>query len=125
MLSLEHPLGETLAICFEGKSTTIKQHMPAKNYTWHSPAKHVMIVRYVYELGCEWNYVVWQCREDDWVQVTNPRTRPATNNCPGAEVSGVSLLHGNSLTFHHQDKLRENIFRAVYQYWCRHVTVDS
>ena len=74
-------------------------------------------VRYLYELPCQWNYVVWQCREDDWVGVANPRTRPGANYCPGAEQHGVSLLHGNSLTFHEQDKLREDVFRVIYQYW--------
>ena len=43
----------------------------------------VMFGRYLYELPCQWNYVVWQCREDTWLGVQNPRTQTGKNNCPG------------------------------------------
>ena len=60
--------------------------------------------RYLYELSCEWNYVVWQCREEDWVGPTNPRTRSGMNNCPAADEAGVAIIHGNSATFHNKVK---------------------
>ena len=38
-------------------------------------------------------------------------------NLPGAETDGVSLLHGNSLTFYNQDKLREDLFAEIFEFW--------
>ena len=72
---------------------------------------------YLYELPCHWNYVVWQCREETWLGGHNPRTGRGQNNCPGADRFGVSLLHGNSLTFYNQDQLREDLFRHIFDYW--------
>ena len=43
--------------------------------------------RYLYELPCQWNYVVWQCREDTWLGVQNPRTQTGKNNCPGEKYN--------------------------------------
>ncbi|XP_063605885.1 glucoside xylosyltransferase 2-like, partial [Penaeus indicus] len=40
----------------------------------------------LYELGCEWNYRVWQCSQ-------------GSNMCPQASTNGVSILHGNALAF--------------------------
>ena len=34
-----------------------------------------------------------------------------------AEKNGVSLLHGNSITFYKQEQLREDLFRRVFEYW--------
>ena len=72
---------------------------------------------YLYELPCQWNFVVWQCREEAWLGGDNPRTGRGKNNCPGAERFGVSLLHGNSMTFYYQDQLREDLFRHIFDYW--------
>ena len=88
---------------------------------------------YLYELPCQWNYVVWQCRQETWLGVDNARTVWGRNNCPGryrvsalsqvvnvllegAEKFGVSLLHGNSLTFYNQDQLREDLFRHIFDF---------
>ena len=72
---------------------------------------------YLYELPCQWNFVVWQCREETWLGGDNPRTGRGKNNCPGAERFGVSVLHGNSMTFYYQDQLREDLFRHIFDYW--------
>lgn len=40
---------------------------------------------HLYELGCEWNYRVFQCS--------------AGNKCPAAYDSGISILHGNAMAF--------------------------
>ena len=50
------------------------------------------IRRYLFELSCQWNYVVWQCREDSWIGVKNARTRPGENNCPGEMKEKYGLL---------------------------------
>ena len=35
---------------------------------------------------------------------------------PG-ERFGVSILHGNSMTFYNQQQLREDLFRHIFDYW--------
>ncbi|XP_023334739.1 LARGE xylosyl- and glucuronyltransferase 2 [Eurytemora carolleeae] len=40
----------------------------------------------IYELPCHWNYRVWQCSQGE-------------NKCTSATDQGVSILHGNALTF--------------------------
>ena len=39
----------------------------------------------LFELGCEWNYRIFQCSEG--------------NKCPAAATSGISILHGNAMSF--------------------------
>ena len=41
------------------------------------------MVRYLYELPCSWNYIIWQCRIDFWSEVINPRTWLGKNQCKG------------------------------------------
>ena len=89
------------------------------------------LVRYLYELPCSWNYIIWQCRIDFWSEVINPRTWLGKNQCKGklsqnnrqdiywqfhleAEENGVSLIHGNSSSFY---VLFEEIFRQIYRFW--------
>ena len=86
------------------------------------------MVRYLYELPCSWNYIIWQCRVDFWSQEVNPRTWLGKNQCKSiislsqsfienfleAEETGVSIIHGNSSSFY---ILFEEIFRQIYKFW--------
>ncbi|XP_047740643.1 glucoside xylosyltransferase 1 [Hyalella azteca] len=58
----------------------------------------------LYELGCEWNFRLFQCRDGE-------------NACPAAAAEGVALLHGNALTFATD---REPKIKAVYDTWDQH-----
>ncbi|XP_037783291.1 glucoside xylosyltransferase 2-like [Penaeus monodon] len=63
----------------------------------------------LYELGCEWNYRVWQCSQGG-------------NMCPQAATNGVSILHGNALVF---VSGAERKLQAVFDAWERHQLGDS
>lgn len=63
----------------------------------------------LYELGCEWNYRMWQCSQ-------------GTNMCPQAATKGVSMLHGNALAF---VSGAERKLQAVFDAWERHHLGDS
>merc|ERR1712227_289989 len=69
---------------------------------------------YLYEFPCSWNYIIWQCRVDFWSKYPNPRTWLGRNQCKEAEVHGISLLHGNAVSFF---ILFEEVFREIYRYW--------
>ena len=52
--------------------------------------------RYLYELPCTWNYIIWQCRIDYWSKKPNPRTWLGQNQCKGKSLYFdlvVPLIH--------------------------------
>ncbi|XP_042210652.1 glucoside xylosyltransferase 1-like [Homarus americanus] len=63
----------------------------------------------MYELGCEWNYRIFQCSK-------------GTNKCPDAATNGISLLHGNALAFVSGEEMK---IQAVFEAWERHVMGSS
>ncbi|XP_068241319.1 glucoside xylosyltransferase 1-like [Palaemon carinicauda] len=60
--------------------------------------------KYLYELGCEWNYRATLC-QSDW------------NKCAAAASRGVALLHGCDGTFRVN---KEPTIRAIFQAWQRY-----
>ena len=42
--------------------------------------------QFLHELGCEWNYRVWQCSQNE-------------NMCPITDTNGANIIHGNALAF--------------------------
>ncbi|XP_066979214.1 glucoside xylosyltransferase 1-like [Macrobrachium rosenbergii] len=60
--------------------------------------------KYLYELGCEWNYRATVC-QSDW------------NKCAAAASRGVALLHGCDGTFRVN---KEPTIKAVFQAWERY-----
>ncbi|CAL4058546.1 unnamed protein product, partial [Meganyctiphanes norvegica] len=60
--------------------------------------------QHLYELGCEWNYRIWQCSQ-------------GRNLCNGAEERGVSILHGNAMAFVNGTEMKiQVIFEAFEQF---------
>merc|ERR1711992_441127 len=58
----------------------------------------------LYELPCEWNYRVWQCSQ-------------GRNKCDTAEENGVSILHGNALSFVKGNEMKiQKVFEAFEQF---------
>ncbi|XP_050714571.1 glucoside xylosyltransferase 1-like isoform X2 [Eriocheir sinensis] len=58
---------------------------------------------HLYELGCEWNYRVFQCS--------------AGNKCPAAYDSGISILHGNAMAFISGNAMK---LQTVFEVWEQH-----
>ncbi|XP_045625061.1 glucoside xylosyltransferase 1 [Procambarus clarkii] len=58
----------------------------------------------VYELGCEWNYRIFQCSQ-------------GYNMCPNAAANGVSILHGNAMAFVSGAEMK---LQAIFEAWEQH-----
>ncbi|XP_063873182.1 glucoside xylosyltransferase 1-like isoform X1 [Scylla paramamosain] len=58
---------------------------------------------YLFELGCEWNYRMYQCSDG--------------NKCPGAARSGISILHGNAMSFVKGNEMK---LQTVFEVWEQH-----
>ncbi|KAK8744778.1 hypothetical protein OTU49_000611, partial [Cherax quadricarinatus] len=63
----------------------------------------------VYELGCEWNYRIFQCSQ-------------GYNMCPHAATNGVSILHGNAMAFVNGAEMK---LQVIFESWEQHVLGSS
>ncbi|KAK4297399.1 hypothetical protein Pmani_030177 [Petrolisthes manimaculis] len=54
----------------------------------------------LYDVGCEWNFRKFQCMPE--------------NSCPAVVTKGVSILHGNALSFFSDQELK---LKAVFDAW--------
>ncbi|KAG0710148.1 Glucoside xylosyltransferase 1 [Chionoecetes opilio] len=67
------------------------------NILFHKYPEHL------YELGCEWNYRIFQCSKG--------------NKCPAAAASGISILHGNAMSFVNGKEMK---LQTVFEAWESH-----
>ncbi|XP_071538508.1 glucoside xylosyltransferase 2-like [Panulirus ornatus] len=64
---------------------------------------------HLYELGCEWNYRIFQCSQ-------------GSNKCPNAASNGISILHGNAMAFVNGAEMK---LQVVFEAWERHLLGSS
>lgn len=63
----------------------------------------------LYELGCQWNYRLWQCTQ-------------GRNLCPQAATDGASIIHGNAMAFVNGAEMK---LQVVFEAWENHVLGSS